>query len=154
MKKVKQKITSLKFKRQDKVFHIILTDTVWCNKMGTIFAEMSSCTALTRHLGMKTTTYLFLILLVLNIVFIPVWHVKAVEDDISAKPVHIWLHHIVRTQSHVSKVRIRIVTLKNEPEAPVDDKLFFTAYRVVCPKFGHPPVQSSKIYLQAKFFVR
>ena len=32
-------------------------DTVWCNQMGTVFAEMSSRTALTRHLWMKTTFY-------------------------------------------------------------------------------------------------
>ena len=31
--------------------------TVWCNQMGSVFAEMSSWTALTRHLGMKTAFY-------------------------------------------------------------------------------------------------
>ena len=29
--------------------------TVCCNQMGTVFVEMSSRTALTRHLGMETT---------------------------------------------------------------------------------------------------
>ena len=29
--------------------------TVWCNQMGTVFVEMSTWTALTRYLGMKTT---------------------------------------------------------------------------------------------------
>ena len=28
--------------------------TVWCNQVGTVYAEMSSWTASTRHLGMKT----------------------------------------------------------------------------------------------------
>ena len=30
------------------------SDTVWCNQMGIIFAEMSSCAALTCHTGIKT----------------------------------------------------------------------------------------------------
>ena len=33
------------------------------------------------------------IFLVLNAVFITVYHVKSVQDDISAKTVPIWLHH-------------------------------------------------------------
>ena len=31
--------------------------TVWCNQMGTVFAEMSSLKALTRHIKMMTTFY-------------------------------------------------------------------------------------------------
>ena len=31
--------------------------TVWCNQMGTVCVEMSSRTALTRHMRMKTTFY-------------------------------------------------------------------------------------------------
>ena len=131
--------------------------------MGTIFAEMSFRTAVTIHLGMKTTFWtkyiksnmfalflwwlqfyitlykhyitvalktnfmsslllcaVFLLIciffnhskkfkifiikipkdslftfLVLNVVFNPLYHVKAVQDDISAKAVPIWLQHTV-----------------------------------------------------------
>ena len=35
------------------------------------------------------------IFLVFNAVFVTLYHVKAVEDDISAKTVPIWLHHTV-----------------------------------------------------------
>ena len=40
----------------------------------------------------KDSLYIFL---VLNAFFITVYHVKAVQDDISAKTIPIWLHHTV-----------------------------------------------------------
>ena len=41
-------------------------------------------------------------LLVWNTVFIPIWRVKAVQDDISAKTAPIWLHHTVPCWWHCS----------------------------------------------------
>ena len=43
----------------------------------------------------NTKNYLLIIFLVLNAVFITDYHVKAVQDDISAKTVPIWLHQTV-----------------------------------------------------------
>ena len=98
---------------------------MWCNQMGTVFAEMSSRTALTRHLWMKTnyikTNFMSFLLnsafssitqTILNFynnglkIFYfhifglryclhPGFHVKATQDDISEKSVPIWLHHPV-----------------------------------------------------------
>ena len=40
---------------QEYVEYRQIIHTVWCNQMKTVFSEMSSWTALTRHLGTKTT---------------------------------------------------------------------------------------------------
>ena len=42
---------------RDRIQLLRAKSTVWCNQMGTNFAEISSWTALTRHLGLKTAFY-------------------------------------------------------------------------------------------------
>ena len=48
----------------------------------------------------KVRKYLLLIYLVLNVIFIPIRHVKSVQDDISFKTIRLWLHDTVYNNIH------------------------------------------------------
>ena len=93
---------------------------MWCNQMGTVFADMSSWTTLKKHLGTQFYELLIVMccislnmhflqsiskfkifkikipdILFAYVVVILICHFRAIKDEISVKTVPIWLHHTV-----------------------------------------------------------
>ena len=86
------------------------TDTTVALKRN-FMSSLFLCAVFLKIFIVKIQRYLLFIFLVLNAVFITVYHFKAVQDDISAKSVPIWLHHtvIIQIQGHSNSYGIQML---------------------------------------------
>ena len=92
---------------------------------------------------MKIQKYLLLICFVWNSVFIPIYHVKVVQDDISSKPIRLWLCNALKEEDSGLEIFIlfhqtffRIRQFFYESRSGCLYSTYFL-YTTTCPGFLH-----------------